>query len=116
MFRILARKFSNAQESVNSLVNSNPVMVFSKSYCPFCDAAKSKLKGLKVPFNALELDQDSSGREYQRVLTEMTKQRTVPYVFVAQKFIGGCDELMDGIKEGKIQKIFQEANIEHSDK
>ena len=40
---------NNAEEMttvINGLINDNEVMVFSKSYCPYCKKAKNKLKSL----------------------------------------------------------------------
>lgn len=34
------------------------VVVFSKSYCPYCRATKQTLDGLKVEYDLLELDQE----------------------------------------------------------
>jgi glutaredoxin len=33
------------------------IVVFSKSYCPYCKAAKSTLRSLDADFELLELDQ-----------------------------------------------------------
>jgi thiol-disulfide isomerase/thioredoxin len=33
------------------------LVVFSKSYCPYCKATKSTLKGLATDFEVVELDQ-----------------------------------------------------------
>ena len=57
-------------------------MVFSKSYCPYCDRAKAALKQMGVDFKTLELDEVSEGGEIQGYLGQLTNQRTVPNIFV----------------------------------
>ena len=34
-----------------------PVMVFSKTYCPFCKMAKEALNGTGKPYDVCELDE-----------------------------------------------------------
>ena len=41
---------------VDKLVASHPVMVFSKTTCPFCDKVKAMFAGLNVTVEYLELD------------------------------------------------------------
>lgn len=40
-------------------IDENAVMVFSKSYCPYCRATKSLLTQKGVAFGSIELDEDS---------------------------------------------------------
>ncbi|TYK03120.1 glutaredoxin-C6 [Cucumis melo var. makuwa] len=80
-----------ALEKAKEIVASNPVTVFSKSYCPFCVQVKRLLTKLGVSFKAIELDTESDGREVQAALAQFTGQRTVPNVFIGGKHIGGCD-------------------------
>lgn len=46
-----------AKQKAQKLIDENAVMVFSKSYCPYCTATKTKLKGMGAKYNVLELDQ-----------------------------------------------------------
>lgn len=38
-----------AEQLVSDAVNGNPVVVFSKTYCPFCKMAKDALKQAGLP-------------------------------------------------------------------
>jgi glutaredoxin len=38
---------------------NNVLVVFSKSYCPYCVATKRKLRGMKAKFELLELNKMS---------------------------------------------------------
>lgn len=48
---------SAAKTKAQTIINENGVVVFSKSYCPYCNASKQLLKQLGANFTALELDQ-----------------------------------------------------------
>ena len=46
-----------AQQFVDEKVKNNKVMVFSKSYCPFCKMAKDALNETGVKYGLVELDE-----------------------------------------------------------
>ncbi|EPS66621.1 glutaredoxin [Genlisea aurea] len=91
------------------IVDSNAVVVFSKSYCPFCSKVKKLLAELGASFRAVELDVEGDGSEIQAALAEWTGQRTVPNVFIGGKHIGGCDATTGIHKEGKLVPLLTEA-------
>uniref|UniRef100_A0A8B9UZW7 Thioredoxin reductase 3 n=1 Tax=Anas zonorhyncha TaxID=75864 RepID=A0A8B9UZW7_9AVES len=76
---------------VRTLIASHRVMIFSKSYCPYCNQVKELFSSMGVEYYALELDVTADGPSIQQVLAELTNQRTVPNVFVNGKHVGGCD-------------------------
>ncbi|KAJ5551344.1 hypothetical protein N7535_000705 [Penicillium sp. DV-2018c] len=84
---------SAAKTRAQSLIDENAVVVFSKSYCPYCDSSKKLLKSLDAKFTVLELDQDEEGSAIQAALAEISGQRTVPNIFIKQKHIGGNSDL-----------------------
>ncbi|KAI8020253.1 hypothetical protein LOK49_LG04G03678 [Camellia lanceoleosa] len=91
-----------ALPKAKELVSSNPVVVFSKSYCPFCVSVKKLLTDIGATYKVIELDAESDGDDVQSALLEWTGQRTVPNVFVGGNHIGGCDKTMAMHKEGKL--------------
>ncbi|CEP13611.1 hypothetical protein [Parasitella parasitica] len=90
------------KDKVEEIIKDNKVVVFSKSYCPFCKKAKQLLTGLGVDFFVLELDKESDGPAMQDYLKEKTGQRTVPNIFINQKHIGGCDDLFEKHESGEL--------------
>src|SRR3954453_697743 len=46
---------SAAKNRAQQLINDNAVVVFSKSYCPYCDSSKKLLDGLSAKYTTLEL-------------------------------------------------------------
>lgn len=92
---------------INQLINNNQVMLFSKSYCPYCTKVKDLFKELKVKCEVVELDLIDGGTNYQEMLLEMTGQKTVPNVFVNKTHIGGCDKTMQAHKDGRLQQLLK---------
>ncbi|KNZ60232.1 hypothetical protein VP01_158g1 [Puccinia sorghi] len=81
-----------------------PILVYSKSYCPHSQRAKRILQGLPdelgpgadmPPTTVVELDQlGQLGANMQAYLAQLTGQRTVPnQIFIHQKHVGGADDL-----------------------
>ncbi|XP_057194693.1 thioredoxin reductase 3 [Triplophysa rosa] len=95
---------------IKELVDSSQVLVFSKSYCPYCVKVKELFKELNVKCNAVELDLMEDGTNYQDLLHEMTGQKTVPNVFINKKHIGGCDNTLKAHKDGVLQQLLGEGS------
>ncbi|KAI5792458.1 thioredoxin-like protein [Peziza echinospora] len=98
-----------AKTKVQKLIDENAVVVFSKSYCPYCKASKATLTELGVKFVALELDQLDDGSDLQDALESISSQRTVPNIFIGKKHIGGNSDLQGLKKKGDLPKVLQEA-------
>ncbi|KAK9762075.1 Glutaredoxin [Basidiobolus ranarum] len=96
------------RELVKRLIGENSVMIFSKSYCPFCRRAKDLFGSLKVEFKAIELDEHENGDEIQEFLKTLTGQRTVPNVFIHGRHIGGFDTLSSANQTGKLKDYLKQ--------
>ena len=53
----------DGSESVEEMIKGNPVMMFSKTYCPHADLAKKLFKEGNVEFGVVELDLLPNGKE-----------------------------------------------------
>ncbi|KAI7862468.1 glutaredoxin 1 [Spinellus fusiger] len=94
------------KKTVESIIANNLVVVFSKSYCPYCVKAKSILTQSNIEFFSIELDKEDNGDEIQEYLKAKTNQRTVPNIFIKEKHIGGCSDLTALESSGELQKLF----------
>jgi glutaredoxin 3 len=93
-------------EEITKLVDTNKVVIFSKSYCPYCSATKDLFKRMNVKgVWVIELDKDPRGREIQQELQRMTGQRTVPNVFVNGTHLGGNSDAQSAAQNGKLQEM-----------
>ncbi|CAG8750347.1 10287_t:CDS:2 [Dentiscutata erythropus] len=96
------------KSNVEKAIAENHVMVFSKSYCPYCNRTKQTLKDLNIKFEALELDtMGEDGPAIQNYLSQRTKQVTVPNIFIGQKHIGGNQELQELHSKGELTKLVE---------
>ena len=67
---------------IKSEIDHNCVVIFSKSYCPHCRAAKNTFQKMGVDFKTVELDKRSDCDTLQDILNAMTGARTVSYFYL----------------------------------
>ena len=89
-------------------VEGEKVIVFSKSYCPYCSKVKQLLESEGIPYTVVELDQHEQGQELQRILLRLTGQRTVPNVFIKGGHVGGASETLETYRSGELYKLLGE--------
>ncbi|XP_074585725.1 glutaredoxin-C8-like [Curcuma longa] len=90
---------------VKKTVKEHEIVIFSKSYCPYCRRAKGVFKELETEPYVVELDQRDDGPEIQDALSEFVGRRTVPQVFIHGKHLGGSDDTVEAYESGKLQTL-----------
>lgn len=66
------------------------IAMYSMDNCPYCEAAKNLLKTANLNFKEINISND----DQQRIeLVNKTGHRTLPQIFIDDKFIGGYNEL-----------------------
>ncbi|WCJ43531.1 Glutaredoxin family protein [Euphorbia peplus] len=95
----------SASAFVQDVINSQRIVIFSKSYCPYCLRAKRIFSELNEKPYVVELDLRDDGGQIQYVLLDLVGRHTVPQVFLNGKHIGGCDDLKAAVQSGKLQKL-----------
>ncbi len=76
--------------------------IYTTSSCPFCTSAKNLLKQQNIEFKEVSLDSDSDLR--QKLSDENNGWRTVPMIFIDDKFVGGFDDLKKLHDSGELAK------------
>ena len=96
---------SSAQEIVERVIEEGGVVVFSKTYCPYCVRAKKLLGSVHADAKCIELDKRPDGAAIQDYLERKTGQRTVPNIFIHQQHVGGCDSLTVAHSNGRLNEL-----------
>ncbi|PAV85366.1 hypothetical protein WR25_07226 [Diploscapter pachys] len=103
---------SNVKAFVDGIIQSNKVAVFSKSYCPYCHKARNALESQNLKEGTMkwvEIEDNPDCEKIQDYLKDLTGSRSVPRVFISQKFFGGGDDTAAGAKSGKLAQLLKEA-------
>lgn len=74
--------------------------VYYKSSCPFCMEALRILKRNNIKTEAFEVSDKPELRE--KVAASVGGYKTVPMIFIDNRFIGGCSELRLLEQQGKL--------------
>lgn len=90
---------------VENLIYDTQVVIFSKTYCPYCITAKEIFDDLDQPYTTVELDQRTDGDQIQEIMGEITGGKSVPRVFINGIFIGGGDDVKSLYESGELQQI-----------
>lgn len=77
------------------------ITVYTTSVCPYCVAAKRLLQQRNYPYKEVNLERDPELR--QRLSAENGGYRTVPMIFIGEKFIGGFDQLAELDRSGRLK-------------
>ncbi len=79
------------------------VRMYTTAVCPYCIRAKSLLKQRGVAqIEEIRIDVDPVQRDH---MMAVTGRRTVPQIFIGERHIGGCDDLMALDSRGELAPL-----------
>ncbi|KAK8993046.1 hypothetical protein V6N11_049102 [Hibiscus sabdariffa] len=109
VLRLFIANNNSPSAFVQKSIFSHKIVIFSKSYCPYCLRAKRIFSELNEKPYVVELDLRvfvlDDGGQIQYVLVDLVGRSTVPQVFVNGKHIGGSDDLKDAVDNGTLQRL-----------
>ncbi|MEY8876645.1 MAG: glutaredoxin 3 [Leptothrix sp. (in: b-proteobacteria)] len=81
----------------------NAVKMYTTQVCPYCLRAKSLLKqrGVDV-IEEVRIDLDPEARQH---MMDSTGRRTVPQIFIGDTHVGGCDDLIELDRAGRLGEL-----------
>ena len=80
-----------------------PVTIYTKTWCPYCQAAKELLDQKGVAFTEFEVTKEPSRR--QEMLAKSGGRSTVPQIFIGDRHVGGCDDLYALDSRGELVRL-----------
>ena len=79
------------------------VEIYTWRFCPYCIRAKGLLDRKGVIYNEYMIDGDETAR---KAMTRRAEGRsTLPQIFINNRSIGGCDDLMELDRTGWLNKF-----------
>ena len=82
------------------------VTIYTKPYRPYCVRAVALLRDKGVAFTEIEAGFDPDKRQE---MMRRSGRATFPQIFVGDRHIGGCDDMMALEYEGKLDPLLQAA-------
>jgi glutaredoxin 3 len=78
------------------------VEVYASAWCPYCTMAKRLLDKKGVAFTEHSVD---GAPEVRAQMQARTGRHTVPQIFIGERHVGGCDDLMELEFDGELDDL-----------
>ena len=97
---------SDVKERIRAMIEKNKVVLFMKGtkafpQCGFSNAVVEMLKREGVPFETVNVLADP---EIRQGIKDFSSWPTIPQLYVAGKFVGGCDIVKEMHQSGELSK------------
>lgn len=80
------------------------VLIYSKTYCPYCDRAKALFKSKNVSYEEIMVDDKP---DVYTELKQRTGMMTVPQIFINDQLVGGYTDLAALDQSGKLDPLLK---------
>ena len=83
------------------------VEIYTKTFCSYCWRGKMLLESNGIEYKEIAVD---FGGELKQVMVQRASGRTtVPQIFIGELHVGGCDDLIELEREGKLDQLLKAA-------
>lgn len=79
-----------------------PVTIYTTMLCPYCHMAKRLLKAKGVAYEEINVSRQA---DRQKMIARANGRHTVPQIFIGETHVGGCDDLHDLERAGKLDTL-----------
>ncbi|GAA6147132.1 glutaredoxin 3 [Pseudooceanicola nitratireducens] len=79
-----------------------PVTIYTTPICGFCAAAKRLLDQKGVSYDEIDVMRDA---EKKQEMMQRAGRHTVPQIWIGETHVGGCDDLYDLERSGKLDPM-----------
>jgi glutaredoxin 3 len=82
-----------------------PITIYTKSWCPYCAAAKDLLDEKGVAYTEIDIERQPDKRA--EMIQKAGGRATVPQIFIDGRHVGGCDDLYALEGRGELARLLQ---------
>ena len=83
-------------------MGSPAVVMYTTSWCPYCERARQLLARKNVAFSEIDVE---SAPEKRAEMQQKSGRRTVPQIFIGDTHVGGSDDLRALEDAGKLDAL-----------
>ncbi len=81
-----------------------PVTIYTKPFCPYCSRALKLLRDKGVAFEEID-DAAFDANKKRAMVSRAGGGSTFPQIFIGDRHVGGCDDLMALDRRGELDKL-----------
>jgi glutaredoxin 3 len=85
-------------------VSQPAIVIYATGWCPYCERARGLLAKKGLAFTEIDVEEDGKLREQ---MIARSGRRTVPQIFIGEKHVGGCDDLVALDGSGELDRLIQ---------
>lgn len=79
------------------------VLIYATAVCPYCVRAEQLLRRKGVSeIEKVRIDLDPARRDE---MMQKTGRRTVPQIYIGETHVGGCDDLFELDRQGRLDAL-----------
>ncbi len=82
------------------------IVMYVTGWCPYCQRVRALLTRKGLAFKEIDVEEDGKLREE---MIARSGRRTVPQIFIGDRHVGGCDDLMALDGTGELDRLIQGA-------
>ncbi len=90
---------------MNTIQPTKKVVIYTMNHCPHCVSAKNLFKSKSIPFEEILLKEEDDAA-WDRLEKE-TGYKTMPQIFIGEKFIGGYSQLASLNASGELDELLK---------
>ena len=79
------------------------VVIYTKSTCPYCHAAKDLLRRKGADFQEINVDGDRAAQA--AMAAKAGGRSTVPQIWIGETHVGGCDDIYALEEAGRLDPL-----------
>jgi glutaredoxin 3 len=80
------------------------VLMYITAACPFCQSAERLLLEKGVRIEKVRVDLEPARRAE---MMQKSGRRTVPQIWIGERYVGGCDDLYALEREGRLDPLLE---------
>jgi glutaredoxin 3 len=80
------------------------IVIYLTGWCPYCERARALLSKKSLAFREIDVN---DGPKLREEMIARSGRRTVPQIFIGEKHVGGCDDLLALDASGELDRLLQ---------
>ena len=80
------------------------VLIYTRPFCPYCSRALALLRSKNVAFTEVD-DAAFNAEKRKEMLARSGGAATYPQIFIGDRHVGGCDDLMAMERDGALDAL-----------
>ncbi len=82
-----------------------PITIYTKSWCPYCAAAKDLLDEKGAAYTEIDIERQPDKRA--EMIQKAGGRTSVPQIFIGDRHVGGCDDLYALDDRGQLDTLLR---------